>query len=152
MKKNHLKKIALKGLVTGLLASASLHAAADTQKKPANTNGNSTLSSMEDAEGGNYGYHLYSEEDLLLELTPEGVKQYNSLSPEGKRLARVVASQRCDKQNACKGLNACKTDSHECAGKGDCKGKGKCSFSDKNLAVKVVADKMSQKRSGALQK
>ncbi|MFA6916005.1 MAG: hypothetical protein WC222_06380 [Parachlamydiales bacterium] len=149
MQKTHFKKLVLKGLLTGLMASASLNAAETAQKKPAT---DTTLNKMEDADGGNYGYHLYSEEDLLLELTPEGVKQYNSLSPEGKRLARLVASQRCDKQNACKGLNACKTDTHECAGKGDCKGTGKCSFSDKNLAVKVVADKMAQKRNGALKK
>lgn len=148
MKKNHLKHLALKGLVTGLLASTALNAD-DTSQNKAKPSG-TVLSQMEDADGGNFGYHLYTEEELLLELTPEGIKLYNSLSPEGKRLARIVASQRCDKQNACKGLNACKTDTNDCAGKGDCKGKGKCSFSDKNLAVKVVADKMAKKRADTL--
>lgn len=151
MKNINFKKLALKGVATAVLTTAALNAASAVPT-PSSSKGGSLLKEMENADGGNLGYHLYSEDDLKLELTPEGLKLYNSLSPEGKRLARVVASSRCDHQNACKGLGACKTDDHECAGKNECKGQGKCSLSDKNLAVKLVADKMSKKRNEVIQK
>ena len=76
---------------------------------------------------------------------------YKSLSPEGKKLALYAASQRCDHTNQCAGLNACQNDDHGCAGKGSCKGKGKCALADKNLAVKLVSDKMAKKRAQASQ-
>lgn len=101
-------------------------------------------------DDGNLGYHLMSEDELLMELNDKGAAIYNSLDAEGKALARRVASQRCDHTNECKGLNACQTDKNECAGKGACKGQGKCAFADKNLAVKVVADKLAQKRTNAM--
>lgn len=104
---------------------------------------------MEKANEGNMNYKLLTEDELLLELNDEGVKTYESLTPEGKALARFVASQMCQNTNMCKGLNACATDTNSCAGKGACKGKGKCAFSDKNLAVKIVADKMAKKREEA---
>lgn len=103
-----------------------------------------------DPNSENMGYYLMSEDELLLELNDEGTKIYKSLSPEGKKLAREVASQRCNGTNSCKGLNACQTDQNSCAGKGSCKGKSKCAISDKNLAVKLVAKKMAEKRNGAL--
>lgn len=102
-----------------------------------------------DYNDGNLGYHLLTEDELLLELNAEGTALYNSLSPEGKKLALQVASQRCDHTNACKGLNACATDTNSCAGKGSCEGKGKCALADKNLAVKLAAQKMAQKRAAA---
>lgn len=104
----------------------------------------------DDPNNGNLGYHLMTEDELLLELNDEATKLYNSLSPEGKALAREVASQRCNGTNDCKGLNACQTEHNKCAGQGSCKGTSKCAFSDKNLAVKVVAKKMAEKRNGAL--
>ncbi len=109
-------------------------------------------SEMEDysTNNGNLGYKLMSEDDLLLELNNEGVKQYKSLTPEGQALARELASQRCGKTNSCKGRNACKTETNSCAGKGSCKGTSKCAFSDKNVAVKVAAENMANKRSEAL--
>ncbi|MGZ3632710.1 MAG: hypothetical protein ACXWM7_00045 [Parachlamydiaceae bacterium] len=106
----------------------------------------------EEANDENLGYHLMTEKELLLELNDAGIKQYQSLSPEGKALAREVASQRCGRTNKCKGLNACETEKNSCAGKGSCANTTKCSFADKNLAVKVVADKMAQKRTESLQK
>lgn len=102
-----------------------------------------------DPNGGNLGYHLMTEDELLLELSDEGTKLYNSLTPEGKLLAREVASSRCNAANVCKGLNSCKTDENDCAGKGQCKGQGKCAIADKNLAVKLVAEKMAKKRAEA---
>lgn len=99
-----------------------------------------------DPNSSNMGYHLMTEDELLLELNDEGVKTYNSLSPEGKKMALEVASMRCAQTNLCKGLNACKTQTNDCAGKGPCKAQGKCAHADKNLAVKLVAEKMARKR------
>lgn len=99
-----------------------------------------------DPNSENLGYHLMTEQELLLELNDNGLALYNSLSPDGKQLAREVASQRCARTNSCKGLNACATEKNKCAGQGGCMGQTKCGFSDKNLAVKVVAEKMKAKR------
>ena len=116
---------------------------ADTDKTPSKDSSDD----YSNPDEGNMGYHLMTEQELLMELNDNGIKLYKSLDPEGKALARLVASQRCNATNACKGLNACQTEKNACAGKGDCKAKGKCAFSDKNLAVKVVAKKMAEKRS-----
>ena len=99
-----------------------------------------------DPSYGNMGYHLMTEDELLLELNDEGTKLYNSLDAEGKALAREVASARCNGTNKCSGLNACAGPNNACAGKGKCQGQTKCAFSDKNLAVKVVVEKMAKKR------
>jgi len=160
MKKNDLKKLALMGLSGGILilnpaiakaatavnspkpSHKSIADAADDKKKTDTDKKKADV----DYNEGNVGYHLYSEEELLLELDASGTKLYQSLTPEGKALALQVASARCDHTNACKGLNACKTDKNECAGKGGCKGMGKCALADKNLAVKLAAKKMAEKR------
>lgn len=144
MKKNHLKTLAVVGILSGVMVVTQ------------SLNGEATPKADENAkkerspDDGNMGYHLMTEEELLLELTPEGIKLYNQLDEAGKTLAREVASMRCNASNQCAGLNACATDDHDCAGKGKCKGQGKCAFSDKNLAVKVVFDKMAEKRAKAL--
>jgi hypothetical protein len=149
MYSENLKKLIYKGVGTGLLASACL-TAAETSASASTSKGESILlKAMESATGGNFGYSIMTEEELMLELTPEGAKLYNSLTPEGKRLALVVASSRCDSQNECKGLNGCKTDKNDCAGKGSCKGQSKCAVATKDLAVKLVATKMAQKRAEA---
>lgn len=103
-----------------------------------------------DANQSNMKYHLMTEQELLLELNADGVKMYNSLDDQGKALARRVASMMCAGTNECKGLNGCMTDKNSCAGKGACKGQGKCAISDKNLAVKLVYDKMAGKRADML--
>ena len=104
-----------------------------------------------DANDGNLGYHLLTEKELMLELNAEGIKMYNSLTPEGKATVLRVASARCGNSNECAGLNACQTAKNECAGKGSCKGQGKCALADKNLAVKIVYNKlMKEKRSRAM--
>lgn len=143
-----LKRLAFSGLCTGVLAASCLTAA--QASSPAKSDSSSLLKAMESAEGGNYGYHILTEDELMLELSPEGAKLYNSLTPEGKRLALLVASARCEGQNECKYLNGCKTATNECAGKSDkCKGTGKCAVATKDLAVKLVADKMARKRAEA---
>lgn len=111
-----------------------------------------SLIADKDKDDGNLGYHDYTEDELLLELNDKGTALYNSLDSEGKALARLVASQRCDHTNECSGLNACQTEKNKCAGQGACKGQGKCAFSDKNLAVKAVADKLAKKRAEANKK
>jgi hypothetical protein len=114
-----------------------------TQQK----SGNQTSSNKDYSD--DFG-HLMTEDELLLELNPEGVKLYKTLTPEGKELARQVASQYCNGRNLCAGLNACQTEKNACLGKGNCKGQSKCSISDKNVAVKLVSEKMAAKRQGAL--
>lgn len=105
-----------------------------------------------DPNDENIGYHLMTDDEIRIELNEEGLRMYNQLDEAGKELARKVASVRCQATNECKGLNACKTDKNECAGKGSCKHTGKCAISDKNLAVKLVYDKLNKKRTDALKK
>lgn len=138
MKKNEMKKFAIVGLMTGIAISSGLYAA--TTAAPVDKD--AKAAEKTDPNEGNSGYHLMTEDELLLELNGDGTALYKSLDPKGKELARYVASQRCNGTNACAGLNACQTDKNTCAGKGSCQGKGKCALSDKNLAVKLVADKM----------
>lgn len=131
---------------TGSLSRPSLQekgiiAAADLPTKKAH---------ILDPNDGNMNYHLMTEDELMLELNAEGIAMYKSLSPEGKKLAREVSSMSCNGTNKCKGLNACKSDKNSCLGKGECKGQGICAVSDKNLAVKLVHDKMANKRSDAM--
>jgi hypothetical protein len=141
IKNKKLKQLALFGLASGLLINGH-SSATESVKQP------SPPAAADDPNKGNLGYHLMDEDELLLELNDQGLKTYNSLSSEGKALARFVASQRCGKSNECKGLNACKTDENECAGQGKCKGQGKCAIADKNLAVDIVSKKMAEKRKG----
>ena len=95
---------------------------------------------------GNITERKLTKDELLLELNQEGADLFNSLSPEGQQLAIKLASRGCNNNNDCAGENACHTDRNKCAGKGKCKGQTKCAFSDKNLAVKVAAKKMEEKR------
>lgn len=146
MKKTNLNKVALLGLTSGLIISNQLNA--ETSAKPtsiAEKKADSKVAET-DANDSNMGYHVLTEDELLMELTSDGEKMYNSLSPEGKRLALVEASMRCAKTNECKGLGACKTAEHDCAGLNSCQGQGICAVGDKNLAVKLVYNKMNNKR------
>lgn len=182
MKKNKLNHLAILGITSGLIAIASHsnanasqlpsekinlnlllaeHKCSGPHGCPAETNKNSksqnpsnyfALLAEKDKDDGNLGYHKYTEDELLLELNDKGTALYNSLDAEGKALALLVASQRCDHTNECAGLNACQTEKNACAGQGACKGQGKCAFSDKNLAVKAVADKLAKKRAEANKK
>lgn len=160
MKKQELKALALMGLSSGLLLTSQLSAslanrstdgmiAANHDHSPNNKKDDYSKDLSSDPNDGNMGYHLMTEDELLLELNPDGIATYKSLPPDGKKLAREVASQRCNNSNPCKGFNACQTDKNECAGKGSCKMMSKCAFSDKNQAVKVVSERMKQKREAA---
>ena len=141
-KKHNFKALALAGLTAGLIVSGQLSA---VEKDVDSPNPATNL----DPNLGNMGYHLMTEEELLLELSSEGAAMYKSLPPEGKKMALEVASMRCNGTNLCAGLNACQTSTNSCAGKGSCKGKGKCAIADKNLAVKLVRDKLAKKRAEA---
>lgn len=159
MEKEKIRKMALLGLVNGLLLSSSATILANENVKTPNTTVINAPVSKDAKNAGaavdpnseNLGYHLMTEDELLLELNDDGAKQYNTLSPEGKALAREVASQRCQATNACAGLNACESEKNKCAGLGSCKGTGKCGIGDKNLAVRIVAEKMAKKRAQAVQ-
>jgi hypothetical protein len=89
-----------------------------------------------------------SESELMSQLNSQGKATFQSLSPEGKKLALKLANGDCKAHNECKGLNSCKSDKNDCAGKGGCRGQGNGKFKDKNQAVKVAAMKMAEKRSG----
>lgn len=142
MNKKQLQKLALLGITGGILVTNTpiLDAAAAPAPSTPATN---------DANSQNLGWHEMTEKELLMELNGDGAAIYKTLTPEGKELARKVASMRCNHTNECKGLNGCKTDKNDCAGHGQCKGTGKCAIADKNLAVELVAKKMAAKRAGA---
>lgn len=145
MTKKKITPILVTTILSGALLSQQIHAA---NQKTTDSNGN--LMGLIGETGGNITYHLMSEDDLLMELTPEGTKIYQSLTPEGKILARKMASRSCNNTNDCKGEGACRSDANDCAGKNKCKGQGICAFSDKNVAVKLAAKKMASKRQNAI--
>lgn len=164
MEKRNLRKLALLGLASGLVIGGS--ATADETPKnsyvdqllaahkckgshgcPGMTaNRDRPRSENNDMNEGNLNYHLMTEDELMLELNQKGRELYQKLDANGKRLARVVASQMCNETNECAGLNGCQTEHNSCAGQGSCKGKSKCAIADKNLAVKLVSDKLAKKR------
>lgn len=151
MKKNHFKTLALLGISSSLSFAPQLLAQKDSSDTPKTSSKPKNETTEEkpavDANDGNLHYHLMNEEELILELDSKGLSMYKALSPEGKILAQKVASTRCNFSNECKGLNACTTDNNACAGKGSCKGQGKCALADKNVAVKLVYNKlMAEKR------
>lgn len=88
-----------------------------------------------------------TKQELENKLDPQTKALYQNLSDEGRGLALKLANQDCKGKNDCKGMSACKSDKHECAGKNSCKGQGTCKFQNSNLAVKVAAKKMAEKRS-----
>ncbi len=92
-----------------------------------------------------------TEKELMNNLNSQSKATFQSLSPEGKALALKLANQDCKGKNSCKGLNVCANPpKNDCAGKSGCKGQSKCNFKDKNVAVKVAAQKMAEKRNGML--
>lgn len=151
MKKHSLKNLALCGIVSGICVVQAAEAAAALEKTKLNSTKTEKTDSY-DPNDGNLGYHLMTEDELLLELNDDGYKQYMALTPEGKTVAREIASQRCAGTNECKGRGACKTEKNSCAGQNTCKGNSKCGISDKNLAIELAAKVMAAKRADALKK
>ena len=161
MKNKNFAKLAVLGITSGLMVSSH---SASSASEPSTSAPSTSKQEMPrqgcggqngcggDDDNGNIGYYVFSEDDLLIELNEKGEALYNSLSEEGKELARKVASQRCNGTNECAGLNACQTESNACAGKGSCKGQTKCAISDKNLAVKIAAAKMAKIKEENLKK
>lgn len=141
MSKNlNLQQLMILGMVGGALFSRPCSAADEKGTKVP------SLLSAAEATNGNITYHLMTADELKLELTDDGAKQFDALSPEGQQLALKIASRSCDGTNDCKGQNACQTKENKCAGQGKCKGLTKCAFSDKILAVQVAAKIMAEKR------
>jgi hypothetical protein len=157
MNRYEFKRLALLGLAGGLMTSGLTAKEQHLKEERANeaspqkssSNPQERQKKKSDPNDGNLGYHLMTEEELLMELDDEGTKIYRNLDPAGKALALKVASARCNKTNECKGLNSCKTDHNSCAGKGPCKAQGQCSLADKNFAVRLVSEKMKNKRENA---
>jgi hypothetical protein len=150
MKTREFKRLALLGLTSGLfVANADIEGMnQQTNKSPTTSDVSSKDNS--DPNSSNVGYHVLSEDEFLIELNEQGIKMYKSLNPEAKKLAVEVASMRCVATNPCAGLNACASEKNDCAGQSKCKGQGKCAVSDKNLAVKLVYNKMANKRAESL--
>jgi hypothetical protein len=121
-----LSQLALLGLGAGILASCQ--------------NANSEKSADKDSSKIEQGL------DFLKKLDTDTQALFQSLNEEGQELAKTLVNQSCGGHNACKGLNSCKSDKNNCAGQGSCKGQSSCSFKDPNLAVKVAAQKMAEKR------
>ena len=138
MKQQRLSKLALMGILTATVGCQS----ADEKK-----NGEET-EKKEESEIS-YRAGTMSEEDLLSQLDEKGKALYYSLDEEGRGLALKLASMTCAGGNECAGLNSCKTADNPCAGQGSCTGKTACGFADKNLAVKVAAKHMAEKRGDA---
>lgn len=136
-----LKQLMLAGIASGILLSH--HLSAEQEKKEEK---NSDFMELFAKTGGNITFKEFTEDSLMLELNEEGAKLYHSLSPEGKALALKLASRSCNGLNDCKGENACATNKNKCAGLGLCKAQTKCAFSDKNMAVRIAAKKMAEKR------
>lgn len=173
MKEEHLKKLAVIGLTTGLLISPhkpliakealsiinqnlTLLADASSEKtdskKESGQVDKETNELIEKSEAQNLNYHKVTEDELYGLVNTKTWQLYQSLDPVGKALALKIASQTCNNQNDCKHQNACQTASNPCAGKGDCKAKSKCNMSDKNIAVKIAAQVMEERRKGLLPK
>lgn len=89
---------------------------------------------------------MLTEDQLKSQLSDQGKDIFNRLTPEGKTLALKLANGSCKGKNDCKGLNSCKSDKNSCAGQSGCAGQANGLFTDKNLAVKVAAKKMAEKR------
>ena len=140
---SRLTHLMISGILSGTLLAQIAHAQDSKDKKSSKK---PSLIELAEATDGNITDHLMTEDELLIQLNDEGTKLYNSLTPEGKQLAIRTASRSCNGRNECKGLNACATDKNSCAGKGSCKGQTKCGISDPNLAVKLAAKKMAEKR------
>lgn len=155
MKKRDLKKLALLGMLSGVVLSQNVQAADTKNNKSHIADSTETKSDKKDSKSvspddySNFIDRPYTEEELLSELNDDGKKLYNSLDKQGKKLAVETAGKYCTGTNECAGLNACKTDKNDCAGKGACKGQGKCAISDKNQAVKFVDIKMKKQRAKA---
>lgn len=145
MKKRNLNKLMMAGILAGVLVS-NKGVAEDKASK-----GEANLMDLVKETGGNVTFHQMTEDELRMELNEEGTKAFDSLSPEGKKLALDIASRSCAGTNDCKGQNACASEKNKCLGQGSCKGKTVCGISDKNTAVKMATKIMAEKRTKAQQ-
>lgn len=138
--KRPLPRLMILGITGGIILNNPL-SAEDSPKQAF-----PSLMQLAESTNGNIASHQMTADELMLEVTDEGAKKFNALTPEGKELALKIASRGCNNENECKGQNACKTKDNQCAGQGQCKGTTKCAISDKNLAVELAAKIMADKR------
>lgn len=142
-KKKTFKQFAYLGLTGAVLLTHQLSAA---QTNPSQDD---YIKQFKDSVNNDLSKKMLSEDELLEQLDANGKRQYKSLDPQGKQLAREIASQKCAGLNDCKGRNVCKSDKNACEGQADCKGKSICGATDKNQAVRIAAKKMAEKRNKA---
>jgi hypothetical protein len=86
-----------------------------------------------------------AEQAFVNQLSQNSEMLFKNMTPQQRAMCIQMAAHDCKGQNACKGLGTCKTDKNACAGMNACKGQGACK-TDPNKAVKIVSDKMAQKR------
>lgn len=168
MEKPNFKKIALLGMAGGMLIVSQAPVAANTTDETGTMLAKCGSKSCGGYRANQQGFNnntayenpsdsrttttttttkkTMSETELMSQLNSEGKSTYQNLSSEGKALAMKLAYQDCKGKNDCKGLNSCKTANNSCAGQGGCQGTSPGSFKDKNVAVKVAAKKMAEKR------
>lgn len=90
--------------------------------------------------------HIF-ESSLTPELSKSGHYFYDQFDRDGQALAYTLVQQECKGKNNCRGMNSCKLEGiNHCAGLAQCKGKGNGYFEDKNLAIKVAAKLMAERR------
>lgn len=143
MKRKAIRLAVLSGFIGGVCASES-------RLEQSGSGVRSHFFQMIEETRGNIAAHPLTRDELLLELNDDMARVFESLPPDGQKLALELASRGCNGNNQCKGLNACRTEKNACAGLGACKGQTKCAFGDKNHAVRVAAQFMEKKREGLL--
>lgn len=88
-----------------------------------------------------------SETSIKAQLSDVSQYHYDRLDKDGKALVFELIHQECRGKNRCRGFNACKNEElHQCAGFCSCKGQAIKPFEDSNLAVRVAAKYMAEKR------
>lgn len=90
---------------------------------------------------------LISETSIKAQLSDVSQYHYDQLDKEGRALAFELIHQECKGKNRCRGLNACKNEGiNNCASLCSCEGQSPKKFDDPNLAVRVAAKRMAEKR------
>lgn len=155
MKHIHLKKLAVFGIVSGLIAASQSHMiAVEIQGILAKSNDDRYklyINSRNNKVMADQGYtsefgQMLTEDQLLSQLNEHGKLLYDKMSPESKTLAIKLASRTCKGTNECKGQGSCSSNDHSCAGKNTCYGMSQCNFKDKNIALKVAQKLQTEKR------
>lgn len=163
MKKRNMKRVAVAGLMSGLLVVSQANAAESNEVNQAlpklastgcgnhkaggcNAHNRSAGEIADNSDLQSNSSSTLTSDQLKSQLNEKSRALYDSLDDEGKALAIKLAAGTCKGKNDCRGLSGCKTAANDCKGKNGCKGTGTAKFTDKNDAVKIAAQKMAEKR------